>query len=108
MQSGLESVKEALMDVSNRVYHYEAFEVADDYFVWSEDIEGNSLQGDNKKIYKVVQGTIDYFTKTENSSKIGEVEESLNSREISYRLNSVQYEDETGYIHYEWVFEVSV
>ena len=30
----------------------------------------------------------------------------MNEAEISFALNSVQREDETGYIHYEWVWEV--
>ena len=55
---------------------------------------------------QAIEGTIDYFTRTEYDPNFEKIQEVLSEAEISYRLNSVQYEDETGYIHYEWVFQV--
>ena len=37
---------------------------------------------------------------------IDKIQDALNKNCISFNLNSVQYEDETGYIHYEWRFEI--
>jgi nucleosome binding factor SPN SPT16 subunit len=51
-------------------------------------------------------GTIDYFTKTEFDPIVETIQEKLNSIDIAWRLNSVQYEKDTGYIHYEWAWEM--
>jgi hypothetical protein len=88
------------------VFHYYATQQSDKYIVWAEDGEADSTSGDNKKIDQVLQGTIDYFTKTEFDPNFQVIQEKLNSAEISWRLNSIQYEEDTGYIHYEWVWEL--
>lgn len=94
------------MTVSDSVSHYEAFKKTDKYIVWAEESEGSSVEGDDHKINQSIQGTIDYFTKEDMDPKIDEIQAALNGACISFSLNSVQYEDETGYIHYEWVWEV--
>ena len=88
------------------VFHYYATNQSENYIVWAEDGEADSTSGDNKKIDQVLQGTIDYFTKTEFDPNFQVIQEKLNSAEISWRLNSIQYEEDTGYIHYEWVWEL--
>ena len=60
-----------------------------------------------QKVERALTGTIDYFTKTENDPVVQQIEDALDSDDgISWYLNSVQYEQDTGYIHYEWVWEV--
>ena len=98
-------IRDALRTVSKDVYHFEALKKKDKYMVWAEDGEGNSGHADNKK-NQVIQGTIDYFTKDDADPVVEEIQEALELYEISYKLNSVQYEDETEYIHYEWIWEV--
>ena len=98
-------IRDALLTVSKDVYHFEALKKKDKYIVWAEDGEGNSGHADNKK-NQVIQGTIDYFTKDDADPVVEEIQEALELYEISYKLNSVQYEDETEYIHYEWSWEV--
>ncbi len=105
--SKLNVVKEALLKVSENVGHYEAFKQEDQYIVWAESGEGGSLEADDKKEHQPIQGTIDYFTKTDMDPQIDEIQEMLRQSCISFYLNSVQYEEETGFIHYEWVFEVT-
>ena len=106
MLSALNKVKDALLTVSDNVYHYTAHNQTDKYIVWAEDNESRCVQSDNRKIQQGIEGTIDYFTKSENDGTVDDIQTALNTAEIPYRLNSIQYEDETGYIHYEWVFEV--
>lgn len=65
-----------------------------------------NLPADNQKVGQVLSGTIDFFTRTENDPAIVEIQTALENAEISYYLNSVQYEEETRYIHYEWRWEV--
>lgn len=102
----LQTIKNLLLTVTDNVYHYYAWEQPDKYIVWAEDSEGNSLHADNKKQVQGIQGTIDYFTKDESDSNVDKIQKAMNDSEISWRLNSIQYEERTDYIHYEWVFEV--
>ena len=98
--------RDALLKVTNQVSHYKAFKKTDQYIVWAEDSQGDALYGDNRMSEQAIEGTIDYFTRTEYDPNFEKIQEVLSEAEISYRLNSVQYEDETGYIHYECVFQV--
>lgn len=102
----LNKVKEALLTVSENVYHYTAHNQTDKYIIWAEDSESRSIKSDNRKIQQGIEGTIDYFTKEENDETTVKIQNALNAAEIPFRINSIQYEDETGYIHFEWVFEV--
>ena len=107
MLSQLEIVKDALLTVTDNVWHYEASTITDQYIVWAEDKEGSSVEGDNHKLEQSIQGTIDYYTKNEDDQNVEAVQTALKAARIAFYLNSVQYEDETQYIHYEWVFEVA-
>lgn len=111
MQSKLKSIREVLKKITDNVWHYEAMDQPDKYIVWAEDSEGNSVEGDNKKINQSIRGTIDYFTKEEFDQNVDKIQEALREKGISFYLNSVQNESEydsgSGYVHYEWVFEVA-
>lgn len=107
MLSQLEKVKDALLTVTDNVGHYEALTKTDQYIVWAEDKEGSSVEGDNHKLEQSIQGTIDYYTKNEDDANVEAIQTALKTARIAFYLNSVQYEDETQYIHHEWVFEVA-
>ncbi len=102
----LSDLRDLLLTIEVPVFHYHASKQPDKYIVWAEDTEGTSISANNKKINQSIQGTIDYFTKTEFDPNVDKIQETLNSAEISWRLNSIQYEEDTGYIHYEWVWEL--
>lgn len=102
----LQGIRDLLLNIGPPVFHYFASGQTGNYIVWAEDGEGDSLHADGRKTEQVTQGTIDYFTKTENDPVATQIQDKLTENEISWRLNSVQYEQDTGYIHYEWVFEV--
>ena len=101
----LEVLKNALLTVTQNVGHYEAREKTDAYIVWAEDGQADEVWADNRMRHQAIQGTADYFTKTENDPNVGKIQDALNDV-CSWRLNSIQYEEDTGYIHYEWVFEM--
>lgn len=112
MLSKLKIIPEILSGIiPGNVYHYEAFKAYDKYIVWAEDSEGESLEADNYKAEQSIQGTIDYFTKEDMDKNVDKIQSALVANRISFYLNSVQYEspDEgyAGYVHYEWVWEVS-
>lgn len=86
------------------VYHYNAPDAsAPHYCVWSEDdrIDGT---GDNIHPLKAWQGTFDLYTVTEFDPLADEIEELLESYEFFYRFEGADYEEETGLIHYQWVW----
>ena len=75
------------------------------YFVWQED-GANDLRADGQHAERAVQGTTDLFTKQEFDPWVEELGTSLSSHGIAWYLNSIQYEEDTGFWHYEWVWEV--
>lgn len=102
----LVNLRDALLTVTPNTFHYHAHKKPDKYIVWAEDTEANAGHADNHKTNQVIQGTIDYFTKMEFDPNFNLIQEKLNSVDIAWKLNSIQFEEETGYIHYEWIFEV--
>lgn len=97
---------EALLALTDEVYHFEAPQGTQaPYIIYGEDADV-SLWADNKKVIPTVQGTIDLYCKDDLCELIKFIPNALENKEISYYLNSIQHEEETGLLHYEWVFEV--
>lgn len=103
----LDKVKDALLTVSENVGHYEALKKDDAYIVWAEDGSGAQLAGDNCALNQAVSGLIHYYTRTESDETVNMIVAALKAARISFRLQTVQYEEETKYIHHTWEFEVS-
>lgn len=102
----LVDLRDLLGTIGPPVHHYFTSGQAGNYIMWSEDGEGGSGHADNHKTTQVIKGTIDYFTKDEFDPVVEQIQEKLNSANIAWKLNSAQYEKETGYTHYEWVWEI--
>jgi len=102
----LTDIRDLLLTVTSNTFHYFATNKTDKYIVWAEDTQADASYADNHMSGQVIQGTIDYFTKMEFDSNFDLIQDKLNSIDIAWRLNSIQYEEETGYIHYEWVFNI--
>lgn len=79
--------------------------INNDHGVYAEDDE-IALYADNKRAEVVTQGTIDYFTRDDSGVPKRDIEAALDAHNVPYRLESIQFENDTGFIHYEWVFEV--
>ena len=103
--SWTKKMKRALEIDGVSVSRYYAHKKADRYIVWAEDRSEN-LMGDGVKIDKKIIGTVDFFTKDEDDPAIDLIEDGFDREGVAYRLNSVQYEEDTTFIHHEWVFEV--
>lgn len=102
----LNNLRDLLLTITPNVYHYFTTGQTGNYILWAEDGEGNSQNADDKKDNQSLQGTIDYYTKTEFDPVFNQIQDALNSVDIAWKLNSVLREKDTGYIHYEWVFEI--
>ena len=104
----LADVKNALLGVlTGKVYHHIAATGAvAPYIVWAEDGQSGSLYGDGKMVKQVMEGTIDLFTKQEYDPLFSEIQHALNNAGIGFRLNSVQFEEDTQIFHHEWVWNI--
>ncbi len=108
-QTKLKKIADALTSIpslGSNVYHYWRFGADAPYCIWQEDGEVG-LQGDNHKAEQGITGTVDYFTLTEYDGNIEAIQIALNGVEnLSWRINSIQYEEDTNLIHYEWRWEL--
>ena len=76
------------------------------YFVWQED-GADDLVSDGIHGESAVTGSTDLFTKQEFDPWKEELEAAMDACDgISWELNSIQLEEETGYWHYEWRWSV--
>lgn len=104
MSHGFETLIAAHTAVTPDVRH--GFHMRTDrYFVWKEDGR-NDLMADGIHAEIAHTGTTDLYTRMEFDPWAREIEQSFDRHGICWYLNSVQYEEETGYWHYEWVWEV--
>lgn len=102
----LSELRDLLLTVGVPVHHFKAHKQTNSYIVWAEDGQAGAGYADNHMTLQGIQGTIDYFTKTEFDPVVRTIQEKLNAADMTWRLNAIQHEEDTGYIHYEWVFEV--
>lgn len=103
----LHRLRDALLAVCEQVGHYEAPPGVDTpYIVWAEEGQGGSVYADGGMQEQVWVGTVDLFTRTEDDPLFEAVQGALQTAEAAWRLNSVQYEHDTGLIHYEWRWEL--
>lgn len=80
-----------------------------DYLVIAIDSEANSLQADGKKVNQAPQGTVDLFTFSNDREVMQSVQNVLDTFDgCAWYLNSVQYEDDTRLLHWEWVFSLEM
>lgn len=99
-----ETVIAAHTAVTDQVSH-DTHMKSDRYFVWGER-GANDLEANDVHAEKAVLGYTDLYTKQEFDPWKGQIEESFDKFGIAWSLNSVQYEEETGFTHYEWYWEV--
>lgn len=106
--SKAQKIRDALASVEGlKCYHlHKPASVNAPYAVWQEDSEGQSHYSDNVKSEQVLEATIDYYTKSEYDAMTDSIQNALNGAEITWILNSFQYEDETKLLHYEWLVKV--
>ena len=103
----LEALKQALSALTEQTYHYyTAPGTPPPYIVWAEDSD-NDLTANDVHAERCYEGTVDLFTRDEGDTLISAIPAALESIEAAYYLNSVQYEEETGLIHFEWVWQVT-
>ena len=103
---------------------------AGDYGVYAEE-GANDLVANGQHVERVIRLTIDYFTRNVDSRVAYNarsdgaydttsgvyswfsahpakqaIENALDQVHAAWYLNSIQFESDTGYVHFEWVVEV--
>ena len=105
MATWADKIIEAHTRITDAVSHYERLK-SERYFVWQE--EGTeTMTANNRPQEKAMRGTTDFFTKKEFDPWKNAFENSMTRRGIIWSLNSIQYEEDTGFIHYEWLWYVT-
>lgn len=79
---------------------------ASDYGTAALDGSGAALWADDAMQEQAVSGTVHLFTRDAGRKQMQTVQAALNSAGVSWRLNSIQYEEGTRLTHHEWVFEL--
>ena len=64
--------------------------------------EGNDFIADGIHQERGTEGYLDYYTRDASDTPRTTIEEELNKLGFAWYMNSVQYEQDTHYIHYEW------
>lgn len=96
----------ALSEAGLKFAHYAwSHEPEGDYGTYAED-SGNDLVCDEIHAETGTDCYLNYFTRDASETPRTTIEGILNSLRIPWYLNTVQYENDTGFIHYEWGFSV--
>jgi len=100
-------VQQALAALTDSCYHYKAAPNAvPDYIVWAEDGD-NDLSANDKHMERAITGSVDLYTKNENSPLKDSIPAALEAAGAAWYFSSFQFETETSMLHFEWVFEVA-
>lgn len=110
LQTKLSTFGEILAEVVENLYHYWRPNMKAPFAVWREDGENTSFHGNNHKEEQAVAGYLDYFTKTEFDPVVDTIQATLNSVTditVAWRLNTVDYEEDTNLIHWSWEWVIA-
>ena len=76
---------------------------AGDYGTLSLSGAYDALWSEDHMLSQTLEAMVHLFTKSNGQEKLHTIQDVLNGLDISWYLNSIQYEDDTGYMHLEWI-----
>lgn len=97
-------VIQAHLSVTDAVSHCQRLQ-SDRYFVWQED-GVDSLAADNGHGESAVTGSTDLFTQIEFDPWADSLGAAFSRHGIAWSLRDVRFEEDTGFYHYTWDWEV--
>lgn len=84
---------------------------AGDYGVYAEESGRNIFTADDRNECRAMRGYVSWFTRTDSLTVPNAIEALFTSLQetcvLAWYLNTVQYEDDTHFLHYEWVVELA-
>lgn len=103
----MEELISLLKTLTDKLYHHTAPPNAvPPYIVYGEQGQGEILSADDQQDGYSMTVTVDIFSKKGKEPLFKQVYDTLNDNYISFYLKSVQYEEDTGLIHYEYETDV--
>ena len=88
------------------VFHYnKPPETEAPYGVWKEEGD-TSINSDNQRSERTLEGILDYYTLDDIDPALDKLEEAMSKMGASWKLVSVQHEDDTNLNHYSWDWSV--
>lgn len=98
----LEKIQTALATTGYNFAHFGWSTDPDgDFGVWAEEAEA-TFYTESQNAESLLTGYIDLFVRDGSDSARITVDNALRLAGINFNLESIQYEPETGYVHYEW------
>lgn len=80
---------------------------AGDYGVVQLERSAATVEGDGEIQERAYEGSVDLYMRGRNREKIAAVEDVLRANcGGAFVLSAVIFEEETGLLHYEWVFQL--
>lgn len=73
------------------------------YGTWSEEA-GNEFASDGRITEQAMSGWVDYFTRDDSGDPQKDIQDALTAAGVVWHLDAVQYENDTGYIHYTFEY----
>lgn len=101
-----ERIIKAHLEVTDEVRHSERIKDRDRYIVWQED-GANDLLAGGRHAEQAVTGRSDLFTKQEFDPWSEALGRAFSRNGIAWSLVTVDYEEDTGFYHYSWDWEVT-
>ena len=81
-----------------------------DYGVYAED-GADQFQANNRYGEHIMRGSVDWYTRSDDERGRNQIEtlfKTIQETEcFAWYLNTIQYENDTHFLHYEWIVEVA-
>lgn len=104
MKTWYERIIDAHLAVCDQVSHAKRLK-SQRYFVWQED-GANDLLAGGEHAERAVTGRTDLFTKQEFDPWADKLGKALSAAGIAWSLAGVDFEEDTGFYHHSWDWEV--
>lgn len=105
LQAILTDLYTPFLGLDCEVSHYKRL-TSNRFVVWAENGEEDSFHADNRKQEQLLTGTVDFFTLREFDPIVDDIQDILQMERVAWVLESVQYEEETNLIHYQWIWRM--
>lgn len=74
-----------------------------DFGTWAED-SAVEFSADGGITEQAMTGWVDYFTRDDSGDPQKDIQKAMTAAGVTWHLDTVQYENDTGYIHYTWAY----
>lgn len=102
-----ENLKNALLTVTDKVYHGEAPAGENRYIVWAEAGQGADLWADDRLAAQALRYTVSLYTPGEEDATFGKIQDALGAAGFSFSLADAAYLTEPKQTCFTWSCEAA-